>query len=281
MYTRCTECETLFRVTRAQLNAARGQVRCGRCGTVFDALASLREEFTVDEPQPEDAPQLESIAEAEPEPASTTSARTKFEIAEDDTDPSDEEVSAAVEAALGAPPALIPPPRPRRRVWPWALAAVFLTLTLAAQAVHLERERLAQHPVAGPWISKAYDRLGLRLPADPRFDLTAFQLLHHELVSHPRTSGALHLSAVLSNEAGFAQPWPTLELRLQDRFGEIVAARRLQPKEYLRNPPQDGEPMPPKARRAIEIAFVDPGHDAVGFSIDFCVNLRDGLHCSK
>ncbi len=246
MYTRCSECETLFRVTRAQLNAARGQVRCGHCGTVFDALASLREEFTVEEPEPVPVPEPQTRFELQPD-------------TDDDHDdmPSDEEVAAAVAAAMDAPPLLAPPPKPRRRIWPWAVASVFLALTLSAQAIHLERERLAEHPVAGPWISTAYERLGLRIDAEPRFDLAAFVLLHHELVSHPRAEGALHLSAVLSNDAEFAQPWPTLELRLEDRFGEIVAARRLQPNEYLRNPPEADEPMPSKARRAIEIAFLD------------------------
>ncbi|MCX7893771.1 MAG: DUF3426 domain-containing protein [Burkholderiales bacterium] len=39
--TRCPACRTAFRVHRHQLEARDGQVRCGACGTVFDARASL------------------------------------------------------------------------------------------------------------------------------------------------------------------------------------------------------------------------------------------------
>ena len=35
MYTRCPQCQTVFRITAAQLKARDGQVRCGRCQNVF------------------------------------------------------------------------------------------------------------------------------------------------------------------------------------------------------------------------------------------------------
>jgi len=41
MYSQCPECQTRFRVTAAALRAARGTVRCGRCGSAFDALERL------------------------------------------------------------------------------------------------------------------------------------------------------------------------------------------------------------------------------------------------
>jgi predicted Zn finger-like uncharacterized protein len=41
MYSQCPECLTRFRVTAAALRAARGTVRCGRCGIAFDALPRL------------------------------------------------------------------------------------------------------------------------------------------------------------------------------------------------------------------------------------------------
>jgi predicted Zn finger-like uncharacterized protein len=42
--TRCSHCDTVFRVTAEQLRARAGQVRCGRCLQVFDALAALQPE---------------------------------------------------------------------------------------------------------------------------------------------------------------------------------------------------------------------------------------------
>lgn len=41
MFTRCTQCDAVFRVTLAQLQACSGQVRCGVCRTVFDAFVNL------------------------------------------------------------------------------------------------------------------------------------------------------------------------------------------------------------------------------------------------
>lgn len=41
MVTRCPACATLFRVTPQQLQARQGQVRCGRCTSIFDAFRQL------------------------------------------------------------------------------------------------------------------------------------------------------------------------------------------------------------------------------------------------
>ncbi len=38
MYTLCPHCSTCFRITTEQINAAQGNVRCGNCGAVFNAL---------------------------------------------------------------------------------------------------------------------------------------------------------------------------------------------------------------------------------------------------
>jgi predicted Zn finger-like uncharacterized protein len=46
VYTQCSKCETVFRLSAEALRAAGGQVRCGRCGEVFNALARLAEEAT-------------------------------------------------------------------------------------------------------------------------------------------------------------------------------------------------------------------------------------------
>ncbi len=52
MFTQCSKCETIFQLSADVLRAAGGQVRCGRCGEVFNALARLAEQpsaFTVGE----------------------------------------------------------------------------------------------------------------------------------------------------------------------------------------------------------------------------------------
>ncbi len=44
MFTQCSKCETVFRLSADALRAAGGQVRCGRCGEVFNALSRLAED---------------------------------------------------------------------------------------------------------------------------------------------------------------------------------------------------------------------------------------------
>lgn len=44
MRTRCSGCQTTFRVTPEQLRARAGKVRCGQCMTIFNALDSLVED---------------------------------------------------------------------------------------------------------------------------------------------------------------------------------------------------------------------------------------------
>ena len=50
MYSQCPECLTRFRVSAAALRAAHGTVRCGRCGSAFDALPRLSDTLQVDGP---------------------------------------------------------------------------------------------------------------------------------------------------------------------------------------------------------------------------------------
>src|SRR3712207_3799406 len=44
MITGCPACGTMFRVVPDQLKISEGWVRCGHCGEVFDAAASLKPE---------------------------------------------------------------------------------------------------------------------------------------------------------------------------------------------------------------------------------------------
>ena len=67
MYTQCSKCETVFNLSADVLRAAGGQVRCGKCGEVFNALARLAEDssaFTVGESSLELETRADSILES-------------------------------------------------------------------------------------------------------------------------------------------------------------------------------------------------------------------------
>ncbi|MGI9330013.1 MAG: DUF3426 domain-containing protein [Gammaproteobacteria bacterium] len=64
MFTRCPECGTVFRVTANQLRVAQGDVRCGNCAHVFNAMQYLTDELP------------ENEADAETEQTSTEESAT-------------------------------------------------------------------------------------------------------------------------------------------------------------------------------------------------------------
>jgi predicted Zn finger-like uncharacterized protein len=90
--TLCPKCKLSLAVTAADLRVAQGQVRCGRCTAVFNALASLQE-------LPEDPAGLDADAE-QPQQAESESATA------------DTVATPAGEPAAPAPPEPVPEPAP-------------------------------------------------------------------------------------------------------------------------------------------------------------------------
>ncbi|HEY1289026.1 MAG TPA: DUF3426 domain-containing protein [Burkholderiales bacterium] len=111
LVTRCPKCATAFRVLPAQLGARSGQVRCGKCNTVFDGIAALV-----------DASQAPKPPEAAPAP------------------PADEPL----------PEFLAEPLPPRRGPWPM-LAVLAALVLVAQALIYFRSEIAAGMPVArGP-----------------------------------------------------------------------------------------------------------------------------------
>jgi predicted Zn finger-like uncharacterized protein len=109
VYTQCSKCETVFRLSAETLRAAGGQVRCGRCGEVFNALARLAEEATAF-PTGESSLESESRADAilqsaEPVPPAAAPAPDGDEIAHlKILDAPDEEVDLEKSLEFTLPP---------------------------------------------------------------------------------------------------------------------------------------------------------------------------------
>ena len=72
--TRCTSCDTVFRVVQDQLKVSEGWVRCGRCSEVFNALEGL---FDLEpELRPPTAPPAPVDRRSEPRPRPSSCAAT-------------------------------------------------------------------------------------------------------------------------------------------------------------------------------------------------------------
>jgi predicted Zn finger-like uncharacterized protein len=83
VYTQCSKCETVFKLSAEVLRAAGGQVRCGKCGEIFNALAHLAEDpsvFAAGETSFDLETRADSILEspAPPSPRSATANSDEF-----------------------------------------------------------------------------------------------------------------------------------------------------------------------------------------------------------
>lgn len=100
MFTRCSNCRTVFHITAAELRAADGAAICGACGTTFDALESLSETLPTDvtagaAPGPVDAP-----TEASPEALDDAGAADDA----DDSARDEDEFLEELESLIGSDP---------------------------------------------------------------------------------------------------------------------------------------------------------------------------------
>jgi hypothetical protein len=94
--------------------------------------------------------------------------------------------------------------------------------------------------------------------------------------------GQITVRASVKNGARQAQPLPLLRVTLQDRFGNRIASRDVAPKSYLPRAIPSSSLLSAGQRIDAEMAFVDPGSNAVGFEIDACLPAPGGgIACSN
>jgi predicted Zn finger-like uncharacterized protein len=155
----------------------------------------------------------------------------------------------------------------------WTLGAAVLALTLGAQYVNHHRDLLATDPRFNRPLSAVYRALGVTLT--PRWDLHAYDVRQLGASVSPGSVGTITVRASVHNAGPRQQPLPLLRVTLQDRFGTPLASRDVQPAEYLRRVPP-GALLASDERVDAEMAFVDPGSNAVGFELDACLPRRGG-----
>jgi predicted Zn finger-like uncharacterized protein len=320
MFTVCTNCKTRFKVTTAQLKAAGGQVRCGKCDQVFDAYETMDAKAKTAKPRtaagetPEVAIRVGSettpdlnvklAVEAGP-PAETLDLQP--DLLKPDVPPiqdlfagiADEphekplpppltpdmhtlpkakaapEISFVPVADLPAPP----PPKPKRpaHTAAWWSGIALLALLLGVQLVHADREALGQNLVIGPSLKALYAAFGDPLPAAE--SVTDWDVSGVNVTTDPATPGALSITGTLTNQASYAQPWPFLRVVLTDRYGETLRARDFKPDEYLPGT-QANVQLAGGLTSHFRLDIVDPGADAVGFTLTPCLDISAGRVCS-
>ena len=261
MYTQCPECLTIFKLDDAALAAANGNVRCGHCTAVFDALRTLAAQLP---PEPieslavhasQSAPPQLDLPVFRPNPAQST-------LFADHADRS----RAAERSSL---PAFAAARRRARRTrnWPWLAACALLLLTLAGEVAWSDRAHWIDNAQVRAWLEPTCARLGCHLPL--RHDPARLELLSRDIRPHPSVPGALIISATLRNDAAFAQPYPTVEIVLSDLDEKRIAMRRFFPHDYLGDSRTMAAGLAAGASTSMVFEVADPGKNAIAFQFDF------------
>jgi predicted Zn finger-like uncharacterized protein len=211
---------------------------------------------------------------AEP-PGLNAAAASEIADALDAMDPTADAATAEgrAETPLEAP--LLDPVQATARVPRWVLrgAAAVLALALLAQMVHHYRDELADTSALRRPLTALYHSLGQ--PLEPRWDIASYEVRQLGASTEGAAPGDLVVRASISNHAQRVQPLPLLRVVMQDRFGNRVAARDLQPTEYLGAGAPPVSLMAPGQRVDVQVAFQDPGQAATGFEIDACMARSD------
>lgn len=277
MYTRCPHCHTYFKIQSEQIRQAQGKVRCGRCYKVFNAIGNLLEQLPEPVKRPRRGKRAYREVPAEPASPGKTQTRPGETAIVGDTPPAP--TAERIEGIAAGPsdarelvlhPALemeVSEPRPVLRQLGWAVGVAALVLVFALQYVHFNRGELTRSDTLRPLAKLVCAITGCRLPLQT--DIDSLELSHRDITSHPKTEGALLISAVIANNADFDQPFPAMEVRLSDTGGRLVASRLFYPQEYL-DPDinlRHGLGSDRPVQIALEIA--DPGKNAVNFQFRF------------
>ena len=316
LYTSCPDCETTFRVTEIALQQADGQVRCGRCGNVFDARTSLTNQIpeaakegpaetggAVEHSEAHTASQdsagKSASSQATQAPASPLTGPDGRPAAPDAVSAlaspsgrngvmSADEIEAVLTKPAPAPP---PPshwlddekdredPDPKReRIW--LIAAICAAAVFGLQTVHHFRSPLAGVPVLGAALQSTYELFGAQVTPD--WDVTAYELIDWTAYESGNEGGGRNLviRSELKNEATRAQPFPMIQLRLLDRWEETVSARLFDSAEYVSDR-NTNRLLQSGESIETELIIVDPGTDAYGFELSVCLQTTTGISCDS
>ncbi len=301
MYTQCDRCLTVYRLQAESLARARGQFRCGHCGTVFDGLERLTERLpegpfqelpqedasatpvVLSIPAMRPAPRQPPLFDAPGEPEALAGGRREPRLSAESRLPGEQIAHDRANRGLGALAREVPadvraPPRiegasrraaaaraPSNSGW-WA-GSFLLALLLGGQIAYAERDRLFENSRLRPLLDRICDQFNCRLPMRSAVD--SIRLVSREVRPHPSAPKALMISASMVNDAEFTQRFPLVEVTLSNLGERAIAQRRFTPAEYLAEIESIERGFPAGATAPLVFEVADPGQEAVAFEFRF------------
>lgn len=147
----------------------------------------------------------------------------------------------------------------------WSSLALVALVALLLQIAWLQFHRLNRIEPYRSLYAVACEMVGCQLPE--LIDRSRISTSNLLVRTHPDAPEALLVDVILQNDATFEQPFPSLLLRFSDLQNRPVASRKLLPGEYLGGELGGHDLMPVKQPIHITVEIVDPGKDAVSYSI--------------
>ncbi len=147
----------------------------------------------------------------------------------------------------------------------WAALSLLAGVALLAQLAARNFDTLSRIEPYRGYYAKVCPWVGCELP--PLIDRSRIRATNLVVRSHPNLKSALMVDAVLQNNAGFPQTFPSLDLVFTDLQGKPLAARRFTPEQYLGGEVAGRKDMPIKQPIHISLEIVDPGPQAVSYFI--------------
>jgi predicted Zn finger-like uncharacterized protein len=149
--------------------------------------------------------------------------------------------------------------------WPkvlWGIGLAAMLLLAVGQYLYFNFTPLARGELR-PWLIRACEIFSCVLP--PQSDVAQIRTNSLIVRSHPTQRGALAVDAIITNQAGFPQPYPPLQLQFTDLNGAPVAARQFDSAEYLSGELKGSHLMPVGQPVHIALELLDPGPRAVNY----------------
>lgn len=308
MITHCLECDTYFRVSIEQLKAANGQVKCGCCMMVFNAIESLLESG-------ESQPHKNSIEQVQAGNEKTTNSALPDTVKIEDTE--EKSTEALDQEELGKPNDTAHKKTTPHPLDLEAIETVGETFfeddidTLPGGKITIEdydhtlfEETIQEEIIREPhnysgviWLIASLSMLTLLLfqiinfnpetmlakypqlqplcrfidcPVETEFnDLSKINLVSRDVREHLQFKDVLLVNATLVNSAIENQPFPKLQLDLFDKVGRPIGSRQFTPNEYLDSSVDIHSGMKPKLPVHIVLEVISPDEETSSFEFKF------------
>lgn len=147
------------------------------------------------------------------------------------------------------------------------LLACLLGVGIAGQYLWRHNSVFSQEPMLRPLFVSTCQLLSCSL--EPYSNLAAIVSSNLSVRSHPERADAIMVNVEMRNTAPFEQAFPIMVLGFNTASNDLVALREFTPDEYLDSGLQGVTQMPVMAPVQIGLALMDPGNDAVNYTLAF------------